>query len=85
MRIAINGFGRIGRTVLRQLLSDPAHRDIEIVLLNDIAPPDDCAYLFKYDSVYGPFPGDVRHENGALLVGETRLPFLREGDRPRRQ
>lgn len=55
LRIFLNGFGRIGRTITRMVLTD--HPDIEIVGINDIAPLDTCAYLFAYDSVFGPFPG----------------------------
>ena len=65
LRIAINGFGRIGRTILRQILTNPAHADIEIVAINDIAPHQTCAYLFQYDSVFGPFPQPVRLQDGA--------------------
>ena len=75
MRIAINGFGRIGRTILRQVLSDPAHADIEVVLLNDIAPLEDCAYLFRYDSVYGPYPGKTTTSDGHLTVDDYEMPF----------
>ncbi len=80
MRIAINGFGRIGRTVLRQCLTDPAQSDIEIVSLNDIASRADCAYLFKYDSVYGPYPGTVEATEDALVVDGRRIPFTRQPD-----
>ncbi|QFS81993.1 type I glyceraldehyde-3-phosphate dehydrogenase [Roseivivax sp. THAF197b] len=80
MRIAINGFGRIGRTVLRQCLTLADHDDIEVVLLNDIAPRADCAYLFKYDSVYGPFPGDVQATDEALDVDGVSIPFTRHAD-----
>lgn len=72
MRIAINGFGRIGRTVLRQILS--GHDDIEVALINDIAPLETLAYLFRYDSVYGPFPGDVQVASGAVHVAGRRIP-----------
>lgn len=59
MKLAINGFGRIGRTILRQVLAAPQGSDIELVAINDIAPLETCAYLFKYDSTFGPYPGDV--------------------------
>ncbi len=74
-RIMINGFGRIGRTLLRQLLTDPAHADLELVAINDIASPEMCAYLFRYDSVFGPFPGTVTEEPGALVIDGRRIPF----------
>lgn len=68
MRIALHGFGRIGRAVLRQLLQTPAHTDIDVVLINDIADPETLAYLFRYDSTYGPYPGAVTHSDGVLRV-----------------
>ncbi|MCV2869418.1 aldehyde dehydrogenase [Defluviimonas sp. WL0002] len=73
VRVAINGFGRIGRSVLRAALSDPRHADIEIVALNDIAKPEMAAYLFEYDSTFGPWKGDVRLEPGALVVDGQRI------------
>ncbi|APX14016.1 type I glyceraldehyde-3-phosphate dehydrogenase [Tateyamaria omphalii] len=78
MKIFINGFGRIGRTVLRQVLS--THPDVHIVGINDIAPLDICAYLFRYDSVYGPFPGEVTTTDGALNVNGRHLPFTHTPD-----
>jgi glyceraldehyde 3-phosphate dehydrogenase len=76
MRIVIHGFGRIGRVILRQILTAPAHADIEVVAVNDLAPPDTCAYLFKYDSVFGPLPGGVTYENGRLHAGGRSIPLL---------
>jgi glyceraldehyde 3-phosphate dehydrogenase len=74
MKIVINGFGRIGRVILRQILTDPAHADIEVVAINDIAPPETCCYLFKYDSVFGPLPGGADLEHGALHAGGCVIP-----------
>ena len=73
IRIAINGFGRIGRTLLRILLRDA--RDIELVMINEIEKPETCAYLFQYDSVFGPWPEDVSAQNGDLIVGDRRIAF----------
>ncbi|OYX42821.1 MAG: glyceraldehyde-3-phosphate dehydrogenase [Rhodobacterales bacterium 32-67-9] len=73
VRIAINGFGRIGRSVLRAALSDPSHADLEIVAINDIAKPDMAAYLFEYDSTFGPWKGEVRLEDGDLFVDSRRI------------
>ncbi|MGC1497507.1 MAG: glyceraldehyde 3-phosphate dehydrogenase NAD-binding domain-containing protein [Sulfitobacter sp.] len=75
MRIVINGFGRIGRTILRQILTVPGHDDIEVVQINDIAPLETCAYLFKYDSTFGPLTDQVTGQDGNLVVGETTIPF----------
>ena len=76
MRIVIHGFGRIGRVILRQILTSPIHKDIEVVAVNDLAQPDTCAYLFKYDSVFGPLPGGVTLEDGALHAGGRSIPLL---------
>lgn len=78
MRIAINGFGRIGRTVLRQILA--GHPDVDVVTINDIAPLDMLAYLFRYDSTFGPFAGDVGVEAGCLVVAGRRIPVTQEAD-----
>ncbi|MCB2129929.1 MAG: aldehyde dehydrogenase [Rhodobacteraceae bacterium] len=80
LRVALNGFGRIGRSVLRAALSDPAHADIEIVAINDIARPEMAAYLFEYDSTFGPWKGEVRLEDGALHVNgrAIRLTGVRD-------
>lgn len=75
VRVAINGFGRIGRSVLRAALSDPRHADIEIVAVNDIARPEMAAYLFEYDSTFGPWQGEVRLEGGALVVDGRAIPL----------
>ena len=80
MRIFINGLGRIGRSVLRAALADRAQGGrrwpaLEIVGLNDIAAPEICAYLFEYDSVFGPWKGTVAQEEGALVIDGLRLPL----------
>ena len=65
-RIGINGFGRIGRLVLRRLLETGL--DIDVVAINDLTSPDVLAYLLKYDSNYGPFKGTVSHAENAIIV-----------------
>jgi glyceraldehyde 3-phosphate dehydrogenase len=86
VRVAINGFGRIGRTVLRAWLQRRATAPasaaaaIEIVAVNDIAAPEMCAYLFQYDSVFGPWPGRVELSEGALVVDGQRLRLTRSAD-----
>ncbi len=72
VRVAINGFGRIGRSVLRAALSSRG-RDVEIVAVNDIAKPEMAAYLFEYDSTFGPWKGSVALEDGALIVDGARI------------
>ncbi|MGB7260791.1 MAG: glyceraldehyde 3-phosphate dehydrogenase NAD-binding domain-containing protein [Albidovulum sp.] len=73
VRIALNGFGRIGRTVLRAWLGGAGAPDLEIVAINDIAKPDMAAYLFEYDSTFGPWKGEVRLEADALVVDGRRM------------
>ncbi len=79
IRVAINGFGRIGRTVLRAALRGD-WPGVEIVAINDIASAEDCAYLFEYDSVFGRWPGQVMLEPGALVIDGRRLRLTREAD-----
>ncbi|WP_170334089.1 type I glyceraldehyde-3-phosphate dehydrogenase [Ruegeria arenilitoris] len=80
MRLAINGFGRIGRTILRQVLALPKESDIELVLINDIAPLETCAYLFKYDSTFGPYPGTVLEGDAALVIDGHVIPMSHSSD-----
>lgn len=81
MRVLINGFGRIGRSVLRAWRQAPARwSDLEIVGINDIAAPEMCAYLFGYDSVFGPWQGDVRAQDGALIIDGRAIPLTCEAD-----
>ncbi|MEK7146274.1 MAG: glyceraldehyde 3-phosphate dehydrogenase NAD-binding domain-containing protein, partial [Patescibacteria group bacterium] len=63
MRVAINGFGRIGRTIFRANLLNPK---IDIVAINDLGVPEMGAYLLKYDSNYGQLPMDIKGEAGKL-------------------
>ncbi|MAU94579.1 MAG: glyceraldehyde-3-phosphate dehydrogenase [Fulvimarina sp.] len=72
--LALNGFGRIGRTILR-ILAAAGTDDLEIVLINDIEPLESCAYLFEYDSVFGPFRGSVETRRGMLVVDGREIPF----------
>ncbi len=74
MRVVINGFGRIGRSVLRAWARG-GWPEIEIVGINDIAPAPMCAYLFEYDSVFGPWRGTVALEGGALVVDGRAIPL----------
>ncbi|WIY23453.1 type I glyceraldehyde-3-phosphate dehydrogenase [Parasedimentitalea psychrophila] len=80
MKIAINGFGRIGRAILRQLLTTRRGEDIDVVLINDIAPLEMCAYLFQYDSTFGPFPAPVEMGNNTLQVMGRSIPVSQFAD-----
>lgn len=74
-RVAINGFGRIGRMALRALIERHAENsDITIVAINDLAAPDHSAHLLKYDSIHGPLNHPVKIENDHLVIG-NRAPI----------
>ncbi|WP_106746252.1 type I glyceraldehyde-3-phosphate dehydrogenase [Yoonia maritima] len=78
-RIFINGFGRIGRTMLRAWASG-GWPGVEIVGINDIADADLCAHLFAYDSVFGPYPGRADLVDGALIIDGHSVPFHQTSD-----
>lgn len=80
VRVAINGFGRIGRSILRALATSRTPTGIEIVRVNDIALLEACAYLFEFDSVFGPYPGWVGMRPGALAVDGRIIPFTHAPD-----
>ena len=86
MRIGINGFGRIGRNIFRAVVEEgAASNDLEIVAVNDLADPGTLAHLLKRDSVAGPFPGEVRAEEGRIVVehpeaGRREFAVLSERD-----
>ena len=75
-RIAINGFGRIGRLVLRNALK----KGMDVVAVNDLVPPDNLAYLFKYDSVHGTYPKAVSSGANALLIDGKKVVVSAEKD-----
>lgn len=74
IRLALNGFGRIGRSILR-ILAQGGHDDLELVLINDIESLENCAYLFEYDSVFGPYRGTVALDGRNLVVDGRPIPF----------
>jgi glyceraldehyde 3-phosphate dehydrogenase len=77
IRIAINGFGRIGRISLRVILE---REDIEVVAINDLTDAHTLAHLLKYDSVHRRFPGQVHAEESAIVVNGKRIPVTAEKD-----
>ncbi|MCB9169738.1 MAG: type I glyceraldehyde-3-phosphate dehydrogenase [Flavobacteriales bacterium] len=77
MRVAINGFGRIGRITTRAIL---AGNGIELVAVNDLADDRTLAHLFKYDSVHGPYPGAVDHADGRLRINGQDVRSFAEAD-----
>ena len=78
-KVAINGFGRIGRLVARAILERP-YCGLELVSVNDLADAKANAWLFKHDSVHGKFPGDVKAEGDAIVVNGKRIQVTAERD-----
>ena len=79
LRVAINGFGRIGRLVLRAAL-EAKRDDIEFVAVNDLAPAEQNAYLLEYDSVHGKLPMKVGLKDDYILVGNQKIKCISEKD-----
>lgn len=80
-RIAINGFGRIGRSVLRSLYENRYNQQLQIVAINELADIDSVSYMLRYDSTHGRFPGDVRVDGDShLLINGDRVRLYREAD-----
>ncbi|MCC7500445.1 type I glyceraldehyde-3-phosphate dehydrogenase [Candidatus Nomurabacteria bacterium] len=73
VKVAINGFGRIGRAFVRAAVHDPK---IELVAINDLGEIDNLAYLLQYDSVYRRFPAQIKVEGGDLVIGAKPVKFL---------
>lgn len=76
-RIAINGFGRIGRAAFKLIMERP---ELEVVAINDLAPGNNLAYLLKYDTVYGRYGKPVSADDETLVVGDLRTRILHERD-----
>ena len=79
VKVAINGFGRIGRLVLRAAL-ESKRKDIQFVAINDLGSVDDNAYLLQHDTMHGPFPGTVKATKSGLKIGSTSIKVLAERD-----
>ena len=76
MKVAINGFGRIGRMVFRAIME--RSDGIEVVAINDLADAKSNALLFKRDSVHGPYPGEVSAEGNDLIIDGRRIHVTAE-------
>lgn len=77
LKIGINGFGRIGRLVARIAMTHP---EIELVGINDLVPADNLAYLFKYDSTHGLYPGAVAAQDDSIVIDGQKIPCLANRD-----
>ena len=78
IKIGINGFGRIGRNVLRAAVQN--FSDIQVVAINDLLEPDYLAYMLRYDSVHGRFKGEVSVEGNTLIVNGHKIRLTQERD-----
>ncbi|WP_026381399.1 type I glyceraldehyde-3-phosphate dehydrogenase [Afifella pfennigii] len=79
VKVAINGFGRIGRNVLRSII-ETGRTDIEVVAINDLGPVETNAHLVRYDSVHGRFPGEVKVDGDTIDVGRGPIKVTAERD-----
>ena len=78
VRVAINGFGRIGRNVVRALYESGRRAEITVVAINELADAAGIAHLLKYDTSHGRFAWDVRQEREQLYVGDDSIRLLHE-------
>ncbi|WP_026377426.1 erythrose-4-phosphate dehydrogenase [Aestuariibacter salexigens] len=78
LRVAINGFGRIGRSVLRALYESGRNQHIQVVAINELAEPEGIAHLLKYDTTHGRFAFDVALDNGTLVVAGDRIALTHQ-------
>ena len=79
IKVAINGYGRIGRNTLRALYESGKRDQIEIVAINDLGDSKTNAHLTKYDTVHGRFGEEVTFDDEALYVNKDKLTFKKEG------
>src|SRR5258707_151021 len=79
VRVAINGFGRIGRNVLRAI-AESGRKDIEVVGINDLGPVETNAHLLRFDSVHGRFPGTVTVDGDSISLGGAKIKVTAERD-----
>ena len=79
IKVGINGFGRIGRNVLRAIL-ESGRTDIKVVGINDLGPVETNAHLLKFDSIHGRFPGKVKVVDGKIDVGSGLINVSAERD-----
>ncbi len=80
IKVAINGYGRIGRNILRAHYEGGKKHDIEIVAINDLGKADTNAHLTKYDTAHGPFPGTVTVDGDSMIVNGDRIKVLANRD-----
>jgi glyceraldehyde-3-phosphate dehydrogenase/erythrose-4-phosphate dehydrogenase len=81
VRVAINGFGRIGRNILRAII-ESGRSDIEVVAINDLGPVETNAHLLRFDSVHGRFPGEVKVAGDSIDAGTGPIKVTPSAIRP---
>ena len=79
VRVGINGFGRIGRNILRAI-AESGRKDIEVVGINDLGPVETNAHLLRFDSVHGRFPGTVTVDGDSISLGGSKIRVTAERD-----
>ncbi len=80
IKVAINGFGRVGRSILRALYESGRRAEIAIIAVNELAGAEGIAHLLKYDSSHGRFAWDVRLNNDLLQVGDDNIRLFHQPD-----
>ncbi|MBT3335063.1 MAG: erythrose-4-phosphate dehydrogenase, partial [Methylococcales bacterium] len=80
IKVAINGYGRIGRNILRALYESNRTNDIQIVAINDLGDANTNAHLTQYDTAHGKFPGEVTVDGDAMIVNGDRIKVFAERD-----
>src|SRR5512138_1646988 len=80
IRVGINGFGRIGRNILRAIY-ESGRKDIEVVAVNDLGPVETNAHLLRFDSVHGRFPGEVTVKGDSISLGNGTIKVTAVKDR----
>ena len=79
-KVAINGYGRIGQSVLRAIYSSPFRSKFSIVAINELADIETLTYLTRYDTTHGRFPYPISYDNDILKVGDDSIKILSEAD-----
>jgi glyceraldehyde 3-phosphate dehydrogenase len=80
VRVAINGYGRIGRNILRAHYEDDKSHDLQIVAINDLGPPETNAHLTRYDTAHGKFPGKIEVQGDEMVVNGDRIKVVAQRD-----
>src|SRR3569623_1241901 len=80
IKVGINGYGRIGRNILRALYEAKRNGEVQIVALNDLGDAKTNVHLTKYDTAHGKFPGEVKVDGDSMVVNGDRIKVLAERD-----